>query len=106
LQGRGATGGAAISKLARFLASAALIFSFFAFVPGSADAHWRGGYWRGGWGWGPAFGLGLGLGYGWGWDYPYTYYPRSYYGGPACGWARVRVWRNGHRVSRRAWRCL
>jgi hypothetical protein len=100
-----------MSKLARFLASAALIFSVFAFAPGSADAHWRGGYWRGGWGWGPAFGLGLGLGYGWGWGYPYAYYPgpyyygTPYYGGPACGWARVRVWRNGHWVYRRAWRC-
>ena len=70
-----------MSKLARFLASAALIFSVFAFAPGSADAHWRGGYWRGGWGWGPAFGLGLGLGYGWGWGYPYAYYPGPYYYG-------------------------
>ena len=57
------------------LAGAALVVSIVAFMPGSADAHWRGAYWRGGWGWGPAFGLGLGLGYGWGWGYPYAYYP-------------------------------
>ena len=68
-----------MSRLTRFFASAVLIFSFLAFVPGSADARWRGGYWRGGWGWGPAFGLGLGLGYGWGWGYPYAYYPGPYY---------------------------
>ena len=57
----------------------------------------------------PAFGLGLGLGYGWGWGYPYAYYPGPYYyatpPGPVCGWARVRVWRNGHWAYRRAWRC-
>lgn len=53
-----------MSRLTRFFASAVLILSFLAFMPGSADARWRGGYWRGGWGWGPAFGLGLGLGYG------------------------------------------
>ena len=51
-----------MSRLTRFFAGAVLIFSFLAFMPGSADARWRGGYWRGGWGWGPAFGLGLGLG--------------------------------------------
>ena len=62
-----------MSRLTRFFASAVLILSFLAFMPGSADARWRGGYWRGGWGWGPAFGLGLGLGYGWGWGYPYAY---------------------------------
>ena len=101
-----------MSRLTRFFASAVLIFSFFAFVPGSADARWRGGLTgAGGWGWGPAFGLGLGLGYGWGWGYPYAYYPGPYYyatpypPGPACGWGRVRVWRNGHWAYRRAWRC-
>lgn len=102
-----------MSWLTRFFASAALIFSFLAFMPGSAEARWYGGHWHGGWrgglGWGPAFGLGLGLGYGWGWSYPYAYYPGPYYYAlppePACGWARVRVWRNGHWVSRRAWRC-
>lgn len=100
-----------MSRLIRFFASAVLILSFLAFMPGSADARWRGGYWRGGWGWGPAFGLGLGLGYGWGWGYPYAYYPGPYYyatpypPGPACGWTRIRVWRNGHWAYRRAWRC-
>jgi hypothetical protein len=104
-----------MSRLTRFLASAILIFSFFVFAPGSADARWYGGHWhggwRGGWGWGPAFGLGLGLGlgYGWGWGYPYAYYPGPYYYAvppePACGWARIRVWRNGHWTYRRAWRC-
>lgn len=102
-----------MSRLTRFFASAVLIFSFFTFMPGNAEARWYGGHWhggwRGGWGWGPAFGLGLGLGYGWGWGYPYAYYPGPYYyatpPGPACGWARVRVWRNGHWAYRRAWRC-
>jgi hypothetical protein len=88
-----------MSWLTRFFASAVLIFSFLAFIPGSAAARWYGGHWYGGWrgglGWGPAFGLGLGLGYGWGWGYPYAYYPGPYYYAlspePACGWARVRV---------------
>jgi hypothetical protein len=74
-----------MSRLTRFFASAVLILSFLAFMPGSADARWRGGYWRGGWGWGPAFGLGLGLGYGWGWGYPYAYYPGPYYYRDASG---------------------
>ena len=72
-----------MSRLTRFFAGTVLIFSFIAFVPGSAEARWYGGHWhggwRGGWGWGPAFGLGLGLGYGWGWSYPYAYYPGPYY---------------------------
>ncbi|HSL80707.1 MAG TPA: hypothetical protein VK877_13720 [Pseudolabrys sp.] len=100
-----------MSRPSKFLAGAAVIFSIVAFMPASADAHWRGGYWRGGWGWGPAFGLGLGIGHGWGWGYPYAYppgpyyYGTPYYGRPACGWVRVRAWRNGHRVYRRVWRC-
>ena len=55
-----------MSGLTRFFASTVLIFSFFVFVPGGAEARWYGGHWHGGWrgGWGPAFGLGLGLGYG------------------------------------------
>src|SRR5690242_16608140 len=107
------TGGAAMSRLTRIFAGAVLIFSFLAIIAGSAEARWYGGHWhggwRGGWGWGPAFGLGLGLGYGWGWGYPYAYYPGPYYYAvppqPACGWARIRVWRNGHWAYRRAWRC-
>ena len=100
-----------MSRLTKFLSGAALVVSIVAFMPGSADAHWRRAYWRGGWGWGPAFGLGLGLGYGWGWGYSYAYYPGpNYYAtpyppGPACGWGRVRVWRDGHWAYRRAWRC-
>ena len=89
-------------RVTRFFASAVLIFSFFAFVPGSAEARWRDG-------WGPAIGQGAGLG--WGWSYPYAYYPGPYYyatpysPGPACNWVRLRVWRNGHWAYRRAWRC-
>ena len=81
-------------KITRFFASTVLIFSFFAFVPGSAEARWRSG-------WGP----------GHGWSYPYAYYPGPYYyatpysPGPACNWVRLRVWRNGHWAYRRAWRC-
>jgi len=73
---------------------------------------WHGGYRRGwgGWGWGPAIGLGIGVGSGWGWGYPYGYYApgpyySSYYGEPRCGWVRVRSWRHGYWVVRRAWRC-
>lgn len=35
------------------------------------------------------------------------YYGGPYYYGPQadCGWVRVRVWRNGYWVLRRAWRC-
>jgi hypothetical protein len=61
--------------------------------------HWRGGGWRGG-GWGPGFGFGLGFGS------PYYYGGPYYYGAPGnCGYTRVRVWRGGHWVMRRAWRC-
>lgn len=59
--------------------------------------HWRGGGWRGGgWGWGPGFAVGFGA--------PY-YYGGPYYYGDSCGYTRVRVWRNGHWVLRRAYRC-
>ncbi len=62
---------------------------------GHGGGHWRGGGFRGG-GWGPGFVVGFGS--------PY-YYGGPYYGGQACGYTRVRVWRNGHWVPRRAWRC-
>lgn len=56
---------------------------------------WHGGGWRGGgWGWGPGFALGFGA------AYPYYYAQAG-----DCGWARVRVWRHGYWVIRRAWRC-
>lgn len=42
-KGRGGTGGAAMSGLTRFFASTVLIFSFFVFVPGGAEARWYGG---------------------------------------------------------------
>ena len=58
--------------------------------------HWRGGGFRGG-GWGPGFGIGFGS--------PYYYGGGPYYGAPGCGYTRVRLWRNGHWVLRRAWRC-
>ena len=102
-----------MSKLVKFFAIAALLVGAFAMTPGPAAAqhyhgggHWHGGggHWHGGgWGWGRGFGWGLG------WGYPYyyggPYYPYYYDGGPDCGWVRVRVWRNGHWVIRRAWRC-
>jgi hypothetical protein len=86
-----------MSKLVRFFAIAALLAGAFAMTPAPAVAqhhgHWHGGhyYHGGGWGWGP--------GPFWGWGAPY-----AYYGGPACGWHYVRVWR-GRWVLRRAWRC-
>ena len=45
--------------------------------------------------------------FGWGWGgYPYPYYYGGpYYAAPACGWTHYRVWRHGHWVVRRAWRC-
>jgi hypothetical protein len=59
--------------------------------------HWHGGggHWRGG-GWRPGFAIGFGA--------P-TYYGSPYYYGENCGYTRVRVWRNGHWVLRRAYRC-
>jgi hypothetical protein len=107
-----------MAKLVKLIAAAALIAGALASTPAAAQHHghggwhgggwhgggWHGGGWhRGGWGWGPGFGLGLGLGYGWG--YPYYYAGDPYYAEPACGWTRVRVWRYGHWVIRRAWRC-
>jgi hypothetical protein len=91
-----------MSKLVKAFAIAALLAGSFAMAPTPAAAqhhwhggggHWHGGgYYRGGgWGWGP--------GPFWGWGVPY-----AYYGGPACGWHSVRVWR-GRWVLRRAWRC-
>jgi hypothetical protein len=56
-----------------------------------------GGFRRGGFG--PGFGFGLGFGS------PYYYGGPYYDDGPACGYTRVRLWRNGHWVLRRAWRC-
>lgn len=60
----------------------------------------RGGGWHGGWrgGYGPGFVFGFGA--------PYYYGGPYYNGGPGdCGYVRVRVWRGGHWVLRRAWRC-
>jgi hypothetical protein len=97
-----------MSKLVRFFAIAALVAGAFAMTPGPAAAqhhhgggHWSGGgHWRGG-GWGPGFGFGFGPA--WGWGYPF--YVQPYVEGPDCGWVSVRVWRHGHWVLRRAWRC-
>ena len=100
-----------MSKIVKFFAIAALVAGAFAMAPGPAAAqhhhgggHWHGGggHWHGGWGWGHGFGWGLGWGWGWG---GYPYYAEPYYAQPACGWARVRVWRHGHWTYRRAWRC-
>ena len=103
-----------MSKLVKFFAIAALISGALAMTPGPAAAqhHHGGGHWHGGgghfrgggWGgFGPGFALGFGSGWGWG-GYPYSYYD-DYYAAPPCGWVRVRVWRHGHWVLRRAWRC-
>jgi hypothetical protein len=107
-----------MSKLVKFFAIAVLVAGAFAMTPGPAAAqhhhgggHWRGGggHWHGGGGWGggwggfgPGFAFGFGSGWGWG---GYPYYAEPYYAEPACGWARVRVWRHGHWALRRAWRC-
>jgi hypothetical protein len=91
-----------MSKLVKFFAIVVLLAGAIAVTPGTAEARhgghggghhgggWHGGGgWRGG-GWGPGFGY---------------YYGGPYYYAPACGWVRVRVWRNGHWALRRAWRC-
>ena len=85
-----------MTKLMKFFAAAMLVVSIICSAPGHAEArcdYYRGcGQW-GAWGWGP-----WGPGVGWGQGNPYFY-------GPRCGWVRVRVWHNGHRVVRRDWRC-
>jgi hypothetical protein len=102
-----------MSKLIKFIAVLALVAGTFAITLNAASAQrwhghggWHGGWGHHGWGWGPGFGLG------WGWG---PYYARPYYGPypyysdayaePRCGYTRMRVWRNGHWVLRRAWRC-
>jgi hypothetical protein len=94
-----------MSKFVKFFGALALIAGAIAFTPDTALAQhhhggggWHHGGYRGG-GWGRGFGFGLGLGY------PYGYYAQPYYADPGCGWTRVRLWRNGHWVLRRAWRC-
>ena len=84
-----------MSKLVKLLAAVALFIGAIAIAPGTAEARYghRGG-WHGGWG-GPA----------WGYGYPYAYTPQPYYYEPACGWVRVRVWRQGHWVIRRVRQC-
>lgn len=108
-----------MSKFVKLFAALALIAGIFAVTPNVASARpggwhgggwhgggwhhgggWRGGGWRGGgWGWGPGLAFGFGL------ASPYYYGGPYYAQAPACGWVRVRVWRNGHRVLRRVWRC-
>lgn len=103
-----------MSKITRLLAALCVVGAAFAAMPNAAMArsggwhgggghwhggggHWRGGGWRGGgWGWGPGFAIGFGA--------PY-YYGSPYYYGDSCGYTRIRVWRNGHWVLRRAYRC-
>ena len=87
-----------MSKFAKILAVLALIVGALVMTPGSAQARWgHGGHFHGGWGggWGPGWGWG-------GYPYPYYGYAAPYYG-PGCGY--VRVWRRGHWVLRRNWRC-
>ena len=80
-------------------------------VPPRHRHHHGGGHWHGGGGIGTAAGavrtrlrLRLWLGLGLGRLSLFRTMP-SYYAGPPCGWVRVRVWRHGHWVLRRAWRC-
>ena len=102
-----------MSKLVKFFAIAALVAGAFAMTPGPAAAQYQAmaaaigmaavaiGTADGA-AFGPGFALGFGSGWGWG---GYPYYAEPYYAEPACGWARVRVWRHGHWYLRRAWRC-
>lgn len=77
--------------------------------PASAQRH-RGeggrGNWHSGGNWNGHRGGGWGRGYGRGYYGGGPYYATPYYAEPACGYARVRVLRNGYWVLRRAWRCL
>jgi hypothetical protein len=88
-----------MSKIATILAALFLTIGVLA-VSSPAQARWHHGWHHGGgWGWGSGFALGLGAGY------PYYYGGGPYYAAPACGWRPVRVWRYGHWIIRRAWRC-
>jgi len=105
-----------MSKLVKFFAVLFLLAGAIAVTPGTAAAqhrgggyhgghgNWHGGGWHGGrhrgGGWAPGFAFGFGFGNPYGYGGSYYYEPD-----PTCGWARVRVWRNGHWVLRRAWRC-
>ena len=97
-----------MSKLAKIFAALALIAGASVITPDIAAAqhHHGGGHHGGG---GHHFGGGGwrgGGGFGFGWGYPSYYYGGGpYYSAPDCGWVRVGVWRNGHWVLRRAWRC-
>src|SRR5471030_2737962 len=97
----GGIGVESMSKFVKILGALALMAGALAFTPGTALAqHHGGGGWHHGGGWGRGFGFGLGL------NYPYGYYAQPYYyADSGCGWTRVRLWRNGHWVLRRAWRC-
>jgi hypothetical protein len=64
---------------------------------GHGGWHGGGGYRGGGWGGGAYWGVSP-------FYSPYSYGP-GYYGSERCGWARVRVLRNGRWVLRRSWRC-
>lgn len=103
-------------KLVKFFASVALIVVVFSAAAEARGGHGGGGHgggghgggWHGGGGHGGGGfrGGGWGSGFGFGFGSPY-YYGGPYYYGPQadCGWVRVRVWRNGYWVLRRAWRC-
>jgi hypothetical protein len=92
-----------MSKITKLFAGLCVASAMLAAMPNAALAQhhrgggWHGGgYWRGG-GWGPGFAFGFGA--------PYYYYGSPYYYGDNCGYTRVRVWRNGRWVLRRAYRC-
>ena len=97
-----------MSKFVKFLAIAALVGGAFAMTPAPAAAQHHHhpavatGMAAAGVDLDPALSLASVQAWGWG---GYPYYAEPYYAGPACGWARVRVWRHGHWVLRRAWRC-
>ena len=94
-----------MSSLAKCVAGLALIAGLLATVPDTAEAGYRRHChrgWVGGW----SFGFGFGYPY---YARPYSYgpyyIPYYYAPPPTCGWVRYRVWRRGHWVLRRAWRC-
>jgi hypothetical protein len=109
-KGWGGVGGVSMSKISKLLAGLCVAGAALAATPDAALAqhhhggggwhggggHWHGGggHWRGG-GWGPGFAFGA----------PYYYGGGPYYYGDSCGYTRVRVWRNGRWVLRRAYRC-
>ena len=100
-----------MSKLIKLFAILIMLAGATAVTADTASAqHRRGGGGHGNWqssgNWNGHRGGGWGRGYGRGYYGGGPYYATPYYAEPACGYARVRVLRNGYWVLRRAWRCL